>query len=217
MNDILRAVRLDFYLLKYYIKSIIFTILIPIIFVAINRSLLSGIAFSMTMIAMTSGYTFTVSEKNNMNRLYGILPVSKSDLVIGRYILQLSIGIFTLIFTLSMQTLVLTQLLNLSVSKNDILLSGIIGIVFYILYISFQLPGFYKYGSIKGRIFLYFPVLGFLLTIFVLDKQETDLSSIVKFVERNTILSLIFLFILLLLIYIISILISSKILLSKED
>lgn len=216
MNDILRTTKLDFYLLKYYTKTIIFTILIPILFVIINRSLLSGISFSMTMIAMTSGYTFSVSEKNNMNRLYGSLPISKSDMVIGRYLLLLFIGIITLIFSLVVDTIVL-QSLNLTITKNDVLLTGIVGLIFYIIYISFQLPGYYKFGSIRGRVFVYFPALGFLLTIFVLDKQDTAISSVIKFIEERTLLAIIGIFILLLSIYCISIIISTKILINKED
>ena len=39
----------------------------------------------MCFIAMTTGYTFSVTEKNSMERLYGILPVKKSEMVMGRY------------------------------------------------------------------------------------------------------------------------------------
>ena len=35
-------------------------------------------------------YTFSITEKNSMDRLFGILPVRKSELVIGRYVFVLA-------------------------------------------------------------------------------------------------------------------------------
>lgn len=34
--------------------------------------------------AMTTGYTFSIVEKNSMERLYGILPIRKSNLIIAK-------------------------------------------------------------------------------------------------------------------------------------
>lgn len=216
MTGILLSTRLDTYLLKYYKKSIGFTVLIPIVFVLINRSLLSGISFSMTFMAMTSSYTFSISEKNNMNRLYGILPVSKSDMVIGRYLLLLCMGIFSLLVSLTLESIALNAL-HVEITGKDVLISGLVGLVFYILYISFQLPGYYKFGSIRGRVFMYIPVLGFLVTLFLLDKKNTDMSLALQFINENSLLFIICLLILLLFIYSISIFVSTQILKNKED
>ena len=70
MSNILKAAKLDFALIKPYIKVICFTMLLPAAFAAINRSLLTGVAFAMCFIAMTTGYTFSITEKNGMERLY---------------------------------------------------------------------------------------------------------------------------------------------------
>ena len=47
----------------------------------------------MCFIAMTTGYTFSVTEKNSMERLYGILPVKKSEMVMGRYLFVVVLGV----------------------------------------------------------------------------------------------------------------------------
>ena len=62
MNNILKSTKLDFSLVKPYIKVIGFTMLLPIAFAAINRSILTGVSFAMCFIAMTTGYTFSVTE-----------------------------------------------------------------------------------------------------------------------------------------------------------
>lgn len=107
MNNVLKAAKLDHALVKPYIKVICFTLLLPIAFAVVNRSLLTGVSFAMCFIAMTTGYTFSVMEKNGMDRLYGILPVKKSDLVLGRYLFILALGAIALVVSLVTQPLVL--------------------------------------------------------------------------------------------------------------
>ena len=78
MSNTLKATKLDFSLVKPYIKVIGFTMLLPIAFAAINRSILTGVSFAMCFIAMTTGYTFSVTEKNftHQEKRNGNRPVS---------------------------------------------------------------------------------------------------------------------------------------------
>ena len=135
---------------------------LPVVFAAINRSLLTGISFAMCFIAMTTGYTFSITEKNSMERLYGILPIRKSDMVIGRYIFIIIMGLTALIFSLVAHPVILT-ILGETISIFDYISAAVIGIFLFALYTVFQLPGYYRFGSIKGRVFMYIPVAGFLL------------------------------------------------------
>ena len=163
MNNILKAAKLDVALVKPYIKTICFTLVLPIVFAAINRSLLTGVSFAMCFIAMTTGYTFSVTEKNSMERLYGILPIKKSEMVIGRYLFVLVLGMFALVISLITQPIVLRSM-GENIRVLDIVSAAIGGLFMFALYTVFQIPGYYKYGAIKGRVFMYIPVVGFLAT-----------------------------------------------------
>ena len=61
MSNIWKSAKLDFSLVKPYVKTICFTMVLPVVFAAINRSLLTGISFAMCFIAMTTGYTFSIT------------------------------------------------------------------------------------------------------------------------------------------------------------
>lgn len=124
MSNILKSTKLDIALVKPYFKTICFTLLLPIVFAAINRSLLTGVSFAMCFIAMTTGYTFSITEKNSMDRLFGILPVRKSELVIGRYVFVLAMGLLSLIISLIAQPLVL-KVLGETVGVFDIVTAAI--------------------------------------------------------------------------------------------
>ena len=160
MSNILKSTKLDIALVKPYFKTICFTLLLPIVFAAINRSLLTGVSFAMCFIAMTTGYTFSITEKNSMDRLFGILPVRKSELVIGRYVFVLAMGLLSLIISLIAQPLVL-KVLGETVGAFDIVTAAILICTLYcvpdsgILQVRFnQRTGIYVYSS--GRFFGYF-------------------------------------------------------------
>ena len=160
MSNTLKATKLDFSLVKPYIKVIGFTMLLPIVFAAINRSILTGVSFAMCFIAMTTGYTFSVTEKNSMERLYGILPIKKSEMVTGRYLFVLALGAIALVVSLITQPIVL-RAMGERVGAFDMISAAIGGLFLFALYTVFQIPGYYKYGAIKGRVFMYIPVAGF--------------------------------------------------------
>ena len=215
MSNILKSTKLDIALVKPYFKIICFTLLLPIVFTAINRSLLTGVSFAMCFIAMTTGYTFSIAEKNNMERLFGILPVRKSELVIGRYVFVLAMGLISLIISLIAQPLVL-KVLGETVGVFDIVTAAIAGIFLFALYTVFQIPGYYKYGSIKGRVFMYIPVAGFLITLLLITKIPVGESKLLFTVINSPVLLMLLAVIFVIAMYVISILVSIKILKNKE-
>ena len=215
MSNILKSTKLDIALVKPYFKIICFTLLLPIVFTAINRSLLTGVSFAMCFIAMTTGYTFSIAEKNNMERLFGILPVRKSELVIGRYVFVLAMGLISLIISLIAQPLVL-KVLGETVGVFDIVTAAIAGVFLFALYTVFQIPGYYKYGSIKGRVFMYIPVAGFLITLLLISKNPVGENKLLFTVINSPVLLMLLAVIFAITMYVISILVSIKILKNKE-
>ena len=168
MRDCWKTARLDGLLLWPYKKAILLALLLPIAFAAINRSLLTGVSFAMCFAAMTTGYPFFLAEKNRMERLYAVLPVRKSAVVAGRYIGVLLLGVAAL----GAQPLVL-RAFGEKVSAADVAGAAVAGALLFALYTVFQLPGYYRFGFLRGRIFMYIPVAGFLATLLLLSRAPT--------------------------------------------
>lgn len=216
MSNIWKLTKLDFYIIKPYMKSIYLRMLIPIIFAAINRSLIAGISFAMFFVPTTiTLYTFSIIEKNSMERLYSILPIQKSEEVIGRYTSSIIIGLISLIFSLISQSIIL-MILGEFVSVFEFILSTFIGIILFIFYLSFQLPGYYKFGFIKGKIFMYIPLVGFLITFFLIIKVSTNIINLFSVIDNSPTLFMSSFIIFTIITLIISVLISIKILKNKE-
>ena len=214
MSNILKATKLDFSLIKPYIKVIGFTMLLPIAFAAINRSILTGVSFAMCFIAMTTGYAFSVTEKNSMERLYGILPIKKSEMVTGRYLFVLALGALALVIALITQPIVL-RAMGENIGTLDIISAATGGLFLFALYTVFQIPGYYKYGAIKGRVFMYIPVAGFLATLFFLPKMPAD-NPIVTTVVSSPVLLIGLVLVLVVVMYAVSIWFSIRIMENKE-
>ena len=188
--------------------------LLPIAFAAINRSILTGVSFAMCFIAMTTGYAFSVTEKNSMERLYGILPIKKSEMVTGRYLFVLALGALALVVALITQPIVL-RAMGENVGTLDIISAATGGLFLFALYTVFQIPGYYKYGAIKGRVFMYIPVAGFLATLFFLPKMPVD-NPIVTMIISSPMLLIGLVIVLVIVMYAVSIWFSIRIMENKE-
>ena len=95
-------------------------------------------------------------------------------------------------------------------------MAALIGSILFITYIAFQIPGYYKFGPIKGRIFMYIPVVGVLLTMFVLEKVNLTNFAFLDAVGQNKLMLPCFILIYIVLIIGISIGASVKIVKDKE-
>lgn len=210
MNETLKAAKLDFCLIRPYMKNLLFTVAFPVIFAAINRSLINGVSFAMSFISMTAGYTFSISEKNGMERLYGILPVSKKHLVIGRYLYTCTMGLLTLVISLIVHPTVL-HLLGATVSSVDVIAATVTGIVLFSLFTVFLLPGYYKYGAIKGRIFMFFPAAGYLVVLMLVSLFGFTGSSALSAITNTPIVFVIIVLLICIIAFLLSIAVSIRI------
>ena len=80
----------------------------------------------------------------------------------------------------------------------------------------FQIPGYYKYGSIKGRVFMYIPVAGFLVTLLLLSKMPAIGNSIISVVESSPILLVFLAVFAIVVMYAVSIFLSIRVMKNKE-
>jgi hypothetical protein len=172
MNNIIKLIKLDKSLVKPYYKYYLIVLIIPLVTTFSYKNITSGIVFAMVMTAMTSNYTFSVTEKNDLNRLYGLLPVSKKDIVTGRYLFTALSGLLSLIIITLLNVIVLT-ISKIGFTIDEILFGIDFGIITYFLFTAVQLPGYFKFGAIKGRAFNFIPLLGLMVSGLIADKMKS--------------------------------------------
>lgn len=184
MNETLKAAKLDFCLVRPYIKNFSFSLILAVVNVVIIKSFTFGVFLTVIIGTMLIGYPFSISERNGMERMYGILPISKKHLVIGRYIFTCSIGLLVsllppIIFS------ILLRALGVTVSLPEICMSAVFGFAIFSFYTVIQLPGFYKYGALKGRGFIYIPLIAYVALVYVLVRFEVVSGWFFTFIIEN--------------------------------
>lgn len=188
MNEALKATKLDFCLVKPYLKGFRFAVVMVAATVVINKSLTFGVAFTEIISTMLIAYPFSISENNGMDKMYGILPVSKKHLVIGRYLFTCSIGLLVSLFSTVIYSILL-RVLGVTVPLPEICMAAMLGFVIFSFYTVFQLPGFYKYGVLKGKTFMYIPIVVYMALMFVLFKFDAASGWFFSLIAGNPIVT----------------------------
>ncbi len=176
MTNILKIVKLDFALIKPYIKIMLIALASPLIIMYSTKDMVSGILFCMCFMAMTSGYTFSVAEKNDLSRLYGLLPISRNNIVTGRYLFILMEGVILNLVGVTANAIILT-ITKVDFTVGDVLIGISVGHFIYFFFTAIQLPFFYKFGGIKGRFFSFLPFLGIFSISEVAKRMSHDKLS----------------------------------------
>lgn len=167
MTYTVKCMKLDYLLLKPYFKSMMLVLLVPLMITFFTGTLFEGLSFAATVMAMTTGYAFSVAEKNNLSRFYGFLPIKKIALVKGRYLIIFLMGLISLTVTLAVQVVILSMKRSLP-GIPEIVGNFLLCAVLFCIYAGVQIPGYYRYGSIKGKMFMFIPTVGFLLFYYII-------------------------------------------------
>lgn len=216
MNNILKAAKLDFSIVKPYAWNTVFVMLFPVFFSIMNKSLIYGVSFTMCFIGMTTSYTFSISEKNGMERLFGILPIPKTHMVLGRYLYTFATGFAALLFSLVVYAIVLCKLVGIAVTSEDLIAAALTGIVMFTGYTVFTLPAYYKFGAIKGRFIMLIPVAVYLLLLWLTSNVDAEaLAASVGFLNDPVMFAVVMLSACIIA-FLISIFVSIKIFQNKE-
>jgi len=93
MNRIVNAVKLDFRTGKFYLSMYPILFLVALGIGALVKMPIFTVILTIVLGVFISGGVFAISERNHGERLYGTLPLRRSDVVVGRYMFGLVIGL----------------------------------------------------------------------------------------------------------------------------
>ncbi len=130
------------------------------------------------IISMTSGFfmggVFAVVEKNNLDKLYGILPVEKQQIVIGRYAFTLIIGILSEVLAAVLAFFV-SFILGLKFSCLTFLAWACGSFFLFCLLASMQFPIYFRYDFSKVSAIANMPIIILFISCSALIKHRPEL------------------------------------------
>jgi len=217
MNSIFQVLKLDYFTVKTAYSKIIVVYFISILLGLLTQPIISIILIMFFCVSF-SGLTFSIIEKNNCEKLYGILPIHRREIITGRYLYGFISGIVNLIISIILACIIAT----FSKQQIDVFtlsLSITFSFCYYCFAVSISYPIYYKVGFSKSYIFITLPLylLIFLVT-FLSEKTNfiETIGQILQYFSNHYILFLFYGFILSIFMLIISAIISYGIFKSSE-
>ncbi|SHN74621.1 ABC-2 transporter permease [Desulfitobacterium chlororespirans] len=179
MNRVYNAVKLDLYTVKASLP--VFAIeIIAVIFIGAATKQPSVITAIAMMFATALGSTiFQINEKNNLDKLYGILPLKKLERVLARYLYALILGICCAAI-MAVVALILYRALNITLETLPFLAVLGFSFAYYCFAVGISYPIFTRFSFSKTYIFTIAPIFLLFFLLMFLFKQPGFLTGMSK-------------------------------------
>ena len=175
MSNILKSLKLDFNVAKSRYFMFIIDI-IGVLFAVLTKIPMYGALIIMVVSTPITGQVFSVYEKNNLEKLYGILPLKKSDVIIGRYLYALIIIVVNGIIA-TLVAYIVSLLTNNIMSSNEFLTLLSVGFAYACLMTAVIFPLYFKFSFSKVYIFSNLPFYLLFVILFLLTRKTNVLQQ----------------------------------------
>ena len=175
MRNILKSVKLDHDITKSRYTMFLIDI-IGILFAVLTKIPIYGALIIMVVSAPLVGQYFSMYEKNNLEKLYGILPLKKSEVVIGRYLYALCIVAINGIIAAIVASVV--SFLTKNEMSGPVLLTFLsLGFLYACLMVSVIFPLYFKFSFSKVYVFSNLPFYLAFVILFLLTRKTNILQQ----------------------------------------
>jgi len=190
MNRVLSAAKLDFYAGKSMLRLTAALAVIAIIVGLAAHGPEYAMFFTMIFGVTSCGSVFSVHEKSHSDKLYGILPLKKSEMIMGRYLYGLIIGVVYTVFA-AILGFVMWKIMGASASLTTLGYWATLGAGF--VYFGFAMgiayPIYLKFTFAKAYVFTMLPMYIIAVLFLVLTRKNSnfasDLGQIVRFFSAH--------------------------------
>jgi len=175
MRNILKSIKLDHEILKsrYPLFAVAFALGTVLAFV--SKLPIYGALIIMLISAPLVGQIFAIYEKNNLENLYGILPLKKSEVVTGRYIYTFFIVLISGSVSAFLAYIV-SRLTNKPMSGAEFLTYFSGGFLYYCLMNAVLFPLYFRFSFNKVYIFSNVPFYIIFVILFTLIRKTSVLE-----------------------------------------
>jgi hypothetical protein len=179
MNRLYNAVKLDLYTAKASLPTFAIAIIV-IIFIGAATKQPSVITAIAMMFATALGSTiFQINEKNNLDKLYGVLPFKKLERVLARYLYALILGICCAA-VMTIVALILYRALNITMETLPFLAFSGVSFAYYCFAVGISYPIFTRFSFSRAYIFTIAPIFLLFFLLMFLSRQPAFLTYMSK-------------------------------------
>ena len=158
MKNFMSLLKLDTRLVTPYWKWLVLFTGIALLFGILSQNG-SNFMFSFAIFAGTfTAFNFENTDKSNLNVLFATLPTNRKSMLNARYTFILLVLVLSVMASLG-GGLVLDLIFGNTIYFDRYLMMFCLTIGIYLFSTGFQTPFFYGMGYVKGKIFLWIPII----------------------------------------------------------
>lgn len=186
MNSILNSMALDYRIIKTSNKILVLMAYgIALIYGSLTKVTYIMVPIVMIITAMSNGMFFSAYEKNNLSKLYGVMPIRRSSVVTARYLYTVIFGIANGVVAGTLMYVVSSvRNINMSSFQYSLSLSG--AFLFYCLITSIIFPIYFKFGFSKAYVFSNLPFYLIFVGTLILTRNAKAMSSLGNTIQYFT-------------------------------
>jgi surface polysaccharide O-acyltransferase-like enzyme len=187
MTNILKSIKLDHDIMKSRYPMFMIGYVVGIIFAVLSKTPILETSIVMVMAAPLAGQYFSIYEKNNLEKLHGVLPLRKSEIVIGRYLFALCIVVVNGVIA-TIVSYIISFLTSSGMGGLETLNFLSIAFLYFCLTIAVIFPLYFKFPFSKVYVLSNLPFyLIFIITLAVARKTNAlkQTSSSFQYLSSN--------------------------------
>jgi hypothetical protein len=187
MNRILNATRLDFFTAKSMLKLIALLLLVGVIIGALAHGPIYTMIFTMIFAVTSCGSIFPTHERSHSDKLYGILPIKKSEMIAGRYLYALIIGAVCTVIS-GILGFAMSRIMNVSLDSVTFWATLMLAFIYFSFAVGVSYPIYLKFSFAKAYLFTMLPMYLIAVLILVLSKKTDFINGfgqIMRFFTDN--------------------------------
>jgi hypothetical protein len=181
MNRLYNAVKLDFRTAKAILPPFALVLGIAVFIGVVTKQPFISIVIAMMIASQVGSTIFQVNEKNNLDKLYGILPLRKFERAMARYLYALIMGACSVVFA-TVSSLILYRALD--IKMDTLLFLTVLGLAFlyYCFSVSISYPILIRFSFSRAYAYTIIPIFLMFFLVYSFATNAGFLSAASKIV-----------------------------------
>ena len=181
-NRVWNAARLDYFAAVSSLKTIVIMYILAFVVGTATKLPIFTLGLTMVFGVFSAGLVFSVHEKNHSDKLYGILPLKKSEMILGRYLFALAIGLANVVIAVALTYL---AMIVRGTSLDALQFYGVlsIGFVYHCFSVGVMYPIYFKFTFAKAYIFTTLPMYLIFLGAMLISLKTNILNQMGGFLQ----------------------------------
>ena len=182
MHRIFKAMKLDFFTARNALPFCLLAYALGILLATLTKEPMATFVIVMLLTVFMGGMIFSTYEKSHSEKLYGILPLKRSEMIAGRYLYGLIIGLVNIVVA-GVIAYVAMQFFDMTFSWFLYWGFAAIAFIYYCFATGFLYPIYFKFSFTKGYLYAMIPMILLGIGVMFFARKSDAMTAFNQFTQ----------------------------------